>query len=105
MSDSIRAYLRDSFQRRLHPEITQNGESLLVKIEARRLRLPPNKIVEVQRKHTCCKFDETHLVMEGEHEHLCECIDFLAQSEEDPWKADDRTRDGRRKMPRSASVR
>jgi hypothetical protein len=101
MSDSIRAHLRDSFQRRLHPEITPNGQSLLVKIEVARLRLPKHKIVEAQRKHPCCKFDTTHLIMEGEHDHLCQCIDFLAQSEEDPW-ASAHARDGRRQVPKSA---
>ncbi len=100
MSDSIRARLRDSFQRRLHPEITQNGNTLIVKIETHRLRLPQHKITEAQRKHACCRFETEHLVMEGEHDHLCQCIDFLAQSEEDPW-ASAHARAGRRQVPKS----
>lgn len=102
MSESIRAHLREKFQRRLHPEILQQGDALLVRIEARRLRLPQHKITEAQRKHPCCTFDATHLIMKGEHEHLCQCIDFLAQSEEDPWTSSTHARDGRHQMPRSA---
>lgn len=100
MQDSIRAHLRDSFQRRLHPEIVQQGDCLRVRIEVARLRLPQNKITEAQRKHVCCRFDQKHLIMEGDHEHLCECISFLAQSEVNPGKPS--SRNDRRKRPRSA---
>lgn len=99
MPDSLRAHLRTQFQRRLHPEIKQNGQSFIVKIEAARLRLPQSKIAEAQRQHACCKFQAEHLIMEGEHEPLCKCIEFLAQNEEDPWR-DLHSRDGRRR-PRS----
>lgn len=106
MSKSMRAHLNDSFQRHLHPEITEDGDALTVKIEARRLRLPHNKIAEVQRQHPCCSFDSKHLVMKGEREHLCECIRFIAESEEKtPMDSLLGCHDGRRRVPRSASVR
>lgn len=101
--ESIRAHLRSQFQRRLHPEIAQNGQVLIVKIKASRLRLSQQQITEAQRQHDCCKFEDKHLVMEGKHEHLCKCIDFLAKSEVAP--SDDarvHARAGRRNMPRSA---